>query len=130
MAVDTGHGTTVAWGTTTALNALNVMSVTIGGYSLGDVNTSKMSTTGTRTYMPSDLIEGGEFTIVYQYDPAVDITLIQTAETCTIDWGGTGNTSACSAYRKSVDWGATSDSGELMTVNVVCKAAGAWTHAG
>lgn len=129
MAVDTGHGTTVAWGTTTALNALNVMSVTIGGYSVGDVNTSKMSTTGTRTYIPSDLIEGGEFTIVYQYDPTVDITT-GVVETCTIDWGGTGNTSACSSYRKSVDWGATSDSGELMTVNVVCKAAGAWTHAG
>lgn len=130
MAVDTGHGTTVTWGTSTTLNALKVVSVSVNGYTVEDVNTSHMGTTGTRTYQASDLIEGGDFTIVYQYDPAVDITVGGANETCTIDWGGTGNTSACSAYRKSVDFSADSDSGELMLATVVVKAAGAWTHAG
>lgn len=131
MAVGTLHGTTVAWTTSTTLNALKVMDVRGINRTCEDVETTHMGTTVTKTFQPSDLKDEGEFVIVYQYDPAVDITVGAAAETLTIDWGGTGNTSVGSAYRKGTGpVQVTAAASELATIEVTCRCAGTWVHAG
>ena len=88
MAVDTTLGTTVTWGTSTALNALKLMGVNVDGITRGEVDTSHLGTTGFKTKQPADLIDGGTLTITYQYDPTVVIPISAAAETITIAPGG------------------------------------------
>lgn len=131
MAVGTMHLTTAAWGTTTTLNALKLMEVQFGGPSIGTIKTSDLTTTTAHTYIANALREEGEFTLVYQYDPTVAVSIGGAAETVTLAWGGsgTGNESTGPAIRTAWSLSTiTVDSGELATCSVTCKCSGAWTH--
>jgi hypothetical protein len=131
MAVGTGHLTTVAWGTATALNALKVISIDASGPSIGTVRTSDLTTTGSHTYIANALKEEGEFTITYQFDPTVAISIGGSAETVIIAWGGAGTTNESTGPAIRTAWKpgtVTVDSSELMTCEVTCKCTGAWTH--
>lgn len=83
MAVDTGHGASITFGTQGGTyRCLNV-----GGWTeaRGDVPTWYLATTGFKTYVPEDLNEPGEFTLAVQYEGTVGLpTLAATAETITV----------------------------------------------
>lgn len=129
MAAGTGMATTLALTTTTSFTP-KIISVRQSGESIEDVPTSHLSTTGTMTYSPADLKEGGEVQIECQFDPALAIPL-GTVDTFTINWGGqgTGKKSACSGYVKSIDKEAQMGP-NLMSATITIKVAGAWTHQG
>lgn len=131
MAVDTALGTTLTFGTTTGLNALKLMSVTVNGITCEDVRTSHMGTTGTHTYQASDLIEGGEVEAVFQYDATVNVPL-KVSETITINPGGQGSGSkiSFSGYIKSKSVPFEFDNTGLILQTITMKVAGAVTEQG
>ncbi len=129
MAADTPFGTTCAWTTATALNALKLMSITINGRTRGDTDTSHLSTTGYKTKQPSDLIDGGTITIVVQYDAAVIIPRASAADTLLIKWGGalTGSWSTGPAYLSDCTEAAEYQDTGLMMQTMTWTISGNWT---
>ncbi len=132
MAADTPFGTTVTFGTSTALNALKLMSATINGRTRGDTDTSHLGTTGYKTKQPSDLIDGGTITLVYQYDAAVAIPRAAAAETVTINWGGagSGNKSSGPAYISDCTEAAEYQDTGLMMQTVTLTISDDWADQG
>jgi len=51
---DTGTGATVTFGTTSALNALEIISINGDGFSREVIDVTNLSTTGSRRKMPGD----------------------------------------------------------------------------
>lgn len=128
MASRAGHGTTVAFGTQTTFTP-EVLSVSLGGITVDDVRTSHMGTTGFHTYIAATLKEGGEVTMEVHFLGSQNPTIGGATETITIDWGGSGDTTAFSGYIKSFS-GTANLGGELMTGTLVLKVAGTPTLAG
>jgi len=131
MATGTGHGTTAAWTTATALNALQLISVDADGPTLGTIKTSHLGTTGSHTYIAQQLKEHGEVRLTYFFDPAVAIPIPGTADTLLIAWGGAGTANESSGPVILTNWKPSTivvDAEELMTVEITCKCSGAWTH--
>lgn len=130
MAAGTTTGTTVAWGTSTTLNALKVLAVRMPDFAREVIETSNLSTTGSKTFIPADLVDHGSVEIDYQFDPSVDFDTVQgaAAETITIDWGGDGDTSTGPGFITGVS--RTAEYGpNLLAMTVTVKCSGAWTHA-
>lgn len=129
MSVDTAFGTTLTFGTSTALNSLKVMAVRVNGISREDVDTSHLGTTGYKTYQPSDLIEGGTIDIDFQYDPTVVIPHSAAAETLTIAPGGqtSGAKLTGSVYINNVSMPMEYGNTGLMVQSVTLKIADDWT---
>lgn len=130
MAVGNMHGTTVAWTTSTALNALKVVELDPRGPSIGMIRTSHLGTTGAHTYSANTLKEEGEFSITYQFDPSVVIPAVGTSDTVLIAFGGAGSTNESSGpvIIQSVKPGTiTVDQTELATVVITCKCSDDWT---
>lgn len=131
MAVGTMHGTTAAWTTSTALNALKLMEVDFGGPSIGTIRSSHLGTTGAHTYVANTLKEEGEFTLTYQFDPTVVIPAVGTADTVLIAFGGAGSTNESSGPVIIQSWKPSTivvDGTELATVVITCKCSDDWTH--
>lgn len=81
--VDTGHGATVTFGTTS--HAFNWTSINPGTVSKPAVATSHLGTTGAMTFIAGDLIDTGEATITFQFDSGNAVPTMSTAaETVTI----------------------------------------------
>lgn len=70
MAIISGHGTTLAFGTTTAFAPGYT---TIGGFAATreSLDTSTLATTGARTKIGGDLYEVGAFTSQFFFEPAL-----------------------------------------------------------
>jgi hypothetical protein len=86
--------------------------------------TAYAETTGTHTYIPADLVEGGEFSMTYYFN-CTDLTgtlLAANAETVTITWNPS-RTWAASCF--CIDIGASAKIGETMQQTVKLKVAGA-----
>jgi hypothetical protein len=91
-----------------------------------DIDTTYLGTTGGyRTYMPGDLLDGGEFTAVMHWTGAEDPPTDQAAEVITIDWAGSGKTWAFSGYMKNCTPAV--PLGDKMTAVATFKIAGAIT---
>ena len=73
-AVDTPHGTTIAFGTSSF--SANLKSYTLGGQSRAMHDTSHLGTAApgaseihNKTFLPSDLSDGGDLTMVIHFNP-------------------------------------------------------------
>ncbi len=113
MARGVGDGTTIAFGTT-GFNA-NLVDVSMTT-ERAEVDQTHMGTTTIRDYAPSNFLDV-TCDATFQFDPALTTTPIdQPAETVTIDWAGSGDTSTGTAFVTSS--GATASIGELMEAPV------------
>jgi hypothetical protein len=120
-------GTTVTFGTSAF--TLSKTEVSTSGESRESVETTHLGTTGYRTFIPSDLVDGGEMTIRGQFVGDETPPISTAAETATIDWSGQGSgfTSAASVFCTNVNRSAQIGP-NLMEIELTFKVAGAWTH--
>ena len=70
MAVSTGHGTTISFGTQSYTGAIR--SIEGGTQERPAIDTSHLGTTGTRTKMEGDLIDAGTFDFEVLCDPTAN----------------------------------------------------------
>jgi hypothetical protein len=127
MAQKTGFGATLGFGTTTTYLPKK-RSISGPGQSREAHQTSHLGTTGGyHTYIPDDLVEGGEIQMEVFFDPLDGYPPIGgPAETITITNNDTGAaTEACSAFVTSFE--PTRQLGELMMASLGLKVAGAIT---
>ncbi len=83
MAVDTGLGATLTLGTTGSVGVIR--SLTLPELTLNDIDTSHLGTTGQRTYIGGDLVEGGEIVAEVLFDTLVNaLESFGVSETVTI----------------------------------------------
>lgn len=104
---DTGNGATITFGTTGFTGEI----ISIGGNeaSLEALDTSHLGTTGNMTKAPADLVDQGDFSIEFFFDPDTQPT-IGTVETITVTFpvpsgGLTGATLAGTGFINSFKWG-------------------------
>jgi hypothetical protein len=123
-AVD-GTGVTVTFGTS-AFSA-QLLDVDWSGRTRDALKSSHMGTTGTHTYIPADLKEGGELSMTYHFNctDATETLLGAAAETVTVAWN-TGVSWAASCF--CIEVGASAKIGETMTQTIKLKVAGAVTE--
>ncbi len=87
-APDSGDGTTVVFGTQGF--SANLLNVGPPNQTVEDLETSHMGTTGHKTYIPADLIEGGEMSMLIQFAGSLAPTIGAAPELITVDYGGVG----------------------------------------
>ena len=123
-AVD-GTGVTITFGTSTV--AAQLIDADWSGRTRDALKSTHMGTTGTHTYIPADLVEGGEITLTYYFNctDATGTLLSAVAETVTIGWN-TGVSWAASCF--CIEVGASAKIGETMQQTVKLKVAGAVTE--
>lgn len=123
-AVD-GTGATVTFGTSTF--AANLLDIDWGGRTRDALDSTHMGTTGTKTYIPADLVDGGEISLTYFFNctDATGTLLSAAAETVTVAWN-TGVSWAASCFCTEV--GASAQIGDTMKQTVKLKVAGAVTE--
>lgn len=87
---DTGYGITLAGATTTTFFA-EIIGVTLNDQTRERIDTSHTGTTsGRKTYIPSDLIDGGELEVEINFNPATTIPIAAAAEVWTLTFGDSG----------------------------------------
>lgn len=123
---DIATGCTIVYGTTNFTALLKNLS--IPEISVNDIETSYQGTTGgtdftkpSRTYVPSDFIENGEFTAEYYFNPDL-IPPIGIKQQVTITWPS-GATYVFQGYMKSVG-GDPVNLDDVMMLSATCKVAG------
>jgi hypothetical protein len=123
-AVD-GTGVTVTFGTSTF--AAQLLDADWSGRARDALKSTHMGSTGTHTYIPADLVDGGEISLTYYFDCSDNTgTLISAAaETVTIAWA-TNRSWAASCFCTEI--GASAKIGETMQQTVKLKVAGAITE--
>lgn len=121
-----GHGTTVTFGTSSF--SASLVSVSMDGVSRAVIDETYMNTTTAMAFEPADLYDGGEITLGIKWAQSTAGTppITGSSESVSIDWGGSGKTSAFSAFVINYDGGAAI--GESMRGNVKCKITGAVTN--
>lgn len=120
MARAVGDGTTITFGTT-GFNA-NLVDVGMSS-SRAEVDQTHMGTTTIRDYAPSNFIDVTA-DCTFQFDPALTTTPIdQVAETVTIDWAGSGDTTILTAFM--TNFNVTAAIGELMQATGTLRATAA-----
>jgi hypothetical protein len=82
MAIDTGHGATITFGTQGG--TWRAISITGHAETVPVVDTSYHATTTTRTNMPGDLKECSTFTVRVQFQGNQGLPTLTTAETVTV----------------------------------------------
>ncbi len=124
---DLGTGTTIAFGTSNFSANL----IDIGGPSQerASVETTHMGTANAHSFIPGDLVDGGEVDLTFEYNGDDDPPIDQAAETVVIDWGGAGvgKTSSFSAFMTNFTPGAAIE--ERMTSTATLKVDGVVTTA-
>lgn len=124
MATGIGTGTTITFGTS-AFSA-DILDVSGPNLQRGSVDLSHMGTTTARTFVPTDLYDGGEVTFDILFDPADALPPINgDAETITIDPAGVGATDTLqfSGFMTGFEYGFPFE--DRMTASVTVKVAGA-----
>lgn len=117
----TGNGTTIAFGTTSQYDVIDIEGVTFDGISLPDINVSHLGTTGYEKYIPGPLIEGGTVSVTFQVDTDEYPLPIPAEETVTISppithpTNATGPTIAAPCYINNVTWEMMNDEDMLGT---------------
>lgn len=109
MARGVGDGTTILFGTS-GFNA-NLVDVSMQS-DRAEIDATHLGTTSIRDYEASQFLDV-TFDATFQFDPALTTTPINlVAETITVDWAGSGNTSTGTGFVTSS--GATAAVGALM----------------
>jgi hypothetical protein len=123
-AVD-GTGVTVAFGTS-AFTA-QLLDIDWSGRTRDALDSTHMGTSGTKTYIPADLVDGGELSLTYFFN-CTDLTatlLSAAAETVTVTWN-TNVSWAASMFCTEV--GASAQIGDTMKQTIKCKVTGTITE--
>lgn len=110
-----------------------LQSVSLSGYARNAIETTHMtSTSGWRTFQPSDLKDPGTLTAEISFRPNDDIPISSAAASATVTFptpagGSTGATLACSMFLTSFEF--TDPMDERMTASVEIKLSGVptWT---
>ncbi len=111
----TGNSTSVAFGTTSSLDALQIISATWDGISIADILTSHLGTTGYHTYVPADLKEGGTVSVEFYIDadimpePFTGTETVTFTQPITDGTNSTAGTVAASMYLNNVSWAQVND---------------------
>lgn len=123
-AVD-GTGATVTFGTS-AFTA-QLLDIDWSGRTRDALDSSHMGTTGVKTYIPADLVDGGELSLTYYFNctDATATLLGAVAETVTVAWN-TGVSWAASMFCTEV--GASAQIGDTMKQTVKMKITGTITE--
>lgn len=77
----TGSGLTLAFGTTTAYDAIQITSVSLDGITSEEIDVSHLGTAGFRDYIPGELSEGGSLSVEGVLDPNVPMLPVKVVET-------------------------------------------------
>jgi hypothetical protein len=123
---DTGNTTTVTFGTSSF--APTVRSISIGEMTREAIEDSHLATGGQKTFIPSDLVDAGEFTMEIEWDQSAGVfpPVTAAAETVTITFpmkpgqSTTRGTLAGTAFLTSAG-GINVANGELMVASVTVK---------
>ena len=86
-----------------------------------------MGTTGHKTFVPDDLVDGGEVTLVIEHEGG-GLTVGGAASNLVIDFGGAGVGNICTVSAILTGLEAGARMGEVMTDNVTFKITGAPTY--
>lgn len=126
---DTGQGATLAFGT--AVFVANYLSISPKGISRASLETTNLGTTTAHAFTPEDLINNGEVTCEYFYDPKTAPPIGAVPETITITYpipvsNSTGTTLAGSGFVTEYVQGSAMI-GELMKGSLTFKWAGTVT---
>jgi len=126
MTAREGYGTTITFGTSGW--AAKLISVEGPGMERAAIDATHMSTTTAMAYIVATLYDGGSVDVVFEFDPSQGEPPIGSAlETITIDWAGTGNTTAFSGGFTAYSPGAAI--GERMQASATIKVCGPITWA-
>lgn len=127
---DVGTGTTLGWGTTTGLNAMEVTSIEHSGTARESRDVSHLSTAGGRTFISGDLYDPGELSVEGFLGPTLGDTfpIGSAKETFTVTFPD-GTTFAASGFLMEYGWNVPLD--EEMTFSMTIKLSDeiTWTDA-
>lgn len=122
---DTGNSATVTFGTSNF--APKIRSITIGERTREALNDSDLTTTNQMTFIPSDLIDAGGFTMEVEWDQSAAVfpPITAAAETITITFPlkpgeGTAATLAGTGFLTSVS-GPNVENGAIMVATIGVK---------
>lgn len=124
---DEGYGTTIVGGSSGSFFA-EIQSVSLSGYERAAIETTHMtSTSGWRTFQPSDLKSPGTIELELSFRPNDNIPITSAAETWTITFpipsgGSSGATLACSGFLTSFEFSDPMD--ERMTATATLQLTG------
>ena len=122
---DVGTGTTIVFGTSGF--SAEVMTINGNDITREDIETTHMGTTGYKTYIPGDLVEGGAIEMEINFDPDAQPPITGVPETITITFplpagGITPADVEFSGYVNSWSWADPME--EKMTADVSIKVDG------
>ena len=119
----TGNGATLT--VTGSTMPAAITSITFGGFSRESLDTSTLSTTGSRTFMPADLVDNGDFSVEGYWDGVAALPISSAAASCTIAIGTTSGAQSFTgnAFCTSAEYGAPMD--DLVSFSATFKWAGA-----
>ena len=126
---DVGTGTTIVFGTTSF--AASVVSVNQTGISRPSIDTTHFGAS-TRTFIPGDLVDYGQSTMEFFFDPDEQPPIANVAETITITFpipSGLTNGATASGSGFIMEWELTDPLEEAMTATATIKWAGLVTYA-
>ena len=127
MALQTGNGVTIVFGT----SGFTANYTRIGGTEMSreSIETTHLGTTDYKTFVPDDLIDGGEFSCEFYWDPASSSSppISGAAETITITYTS-GETLSGSGFLTS-STGPDAENGSLLSGEFTLKWAGQPTYA-
>jgi hypothetical protein len=120
-----GTGATITFGTSTF--AAELLDLSWDGRTRDALKSTHMGTTGSHTYIPADLVDGGEVTATFHFN-CTDNTatlLSAVAEMVTVGWAS-GRSWAASMFCTEIT--ASSKIGEVMQQTAKFKVSGAITE--
>ena len=99
MAVGSGDGTTIAFGTSGF--AAELLSVNGPNPTRAALPSTHLGTTSWKTFIAAALVDPGDISITIQYDPTVSIPISAVEETITVDPAGSGSTLSFTGFLTS-----------------------------
>jgi len=120
-----GTGATITFGTSTF--AAELVDLSWDGRTRDALKSTHMGTTGSHTYIPADLVDGGEVTATFHFNctDATATLLGAAAETVTVGWA---SARSWAASMFCVDIGTATKIGEVMQQTIKFKVSGAITE--
>ena len=93
--IDTGHGGTIAFSAGIAAFAVPFRKIGAVEHVIEKVESTNLANTATKSYLPGDVIDPGEFEVEYAFDAEDDLAVMETVGTVTITAPlGTGQATA------------------------------------
>ena len=125
---DVGTGITISFGTSSF--SAEFLNVSQSGITRVAIPTSHLGTTSRHTFMPGDLVDEGEFTAEFAFNPNNQPPISGAAETITITFpvpSGSSNSATAAFSGFCTGWEWTGSLEEKMTANLTIKISGTVT---